>query len=102
MPIRQHAALLPAMQMRVTALQRTYVLLLAERQNCSVSEAVRRLIDAALDSEPPIELGDVPEGEGAALIPASGTMQLRQLLEMADHENVEPDPAWLAAYGDGQ
>jgi len=84
----QTAALLPAMQLRVSMLQRTYLLLLAERQACSVSEAVRRLIDAAIDNEPAFEITD-----------SEGTMPVRKLLELADHDNVEPDPAWLQAHG---
>jgi hypothetical protein len=95
MPIRAHAALLPAMQLRVSPLQRTYLLLLAERQNCSVSEAVRRLIDHALDAEPPVE-GGFLGGERKKPLP------VRTLLELADHDNVEPDPAWLSTYGEGE
>jgi hypothetical protein len=86
----QTAALLPAMQLRVSMQQRTYLLLLAERQACSVSEAVRRLIDAALDNEPAYEIQD-----------STATMPVRRLLELADHDNVEPDPAWLQAYANG-
>jgi hypothetical protein len=84
------AAMLPAVQVRVTPIQRTYLLLLAERQHCSISEAIRRLIDAQLDAEPVAELAG---GSG---------LGLRRLLEMADHDNVEPDPAWLQAYGEGE
>jgi hypothetical protein len=87
----QTAALLPAMQLRVSMQQRTYLLMLAERQNCSVSEAVRRLIDTAIDNEPPYELED-----------STNTMKVRRLLEIVDHKNVEPDPAWLRAYRSGE
>jgi hypothetical protein len=80
------------MQLRVSMLQRTYLLLLAERQHCSVSEAVRRLIDTALDNEPPFLDEDGKQT----------TMPVRKLLELADHDRVEPDPAWLQAYGNGQ
>jgi hypothetical protein len=29
-------------------------------------------------------------------------MTLRNLLELADHENVEPNPEWVWHYGEGE
>lgn len=95
MPTRPHAALLPAVQVRVSQLQRTYLLLLAERQHCSVSEAIRRVIDASIDREPSPDVEGLSDADGRPL-------PLRRLLEMVDHDRTEPDPAWLAAYGEGE
>jgi hypothetical protein len=93
---RQSAALLPATQVRVTPTQRTYLLLLAERWHCSMSEAIRRLIDQALDTEPPVRSSD------ESPLQFEEPMPMRALLELADHENVEPDPEWVWHYGEGE
>jgi hypothetical protein len=86
--------MLPAIQLRITPAQRLYLQLLADRNQCSISEALRRLIDLALDTEDDVTL----EVEGAGRT----TIALRTVLEAAHHDEVELDPEWVRLYGDGQ
>ena len=69
-------------QLRLNDVQRTYLLLLSEEWECSISEAARRCIDEHLDADPRRISNMLVNGEPATL---------RQMLG-----SVTPAPEWVA------
>jgi hypothetical protein len=63
--------------------QRRFLLLIAEINECSLAEALRMVIDEAIDT---------------THIEHPNASSLRWLLEHTDR--FEPDPAWVARFGD--
>jgi hypothetical protein len=73
-------------QLRMTPLQRRYLLFLAARDDSSISEVLRAMIDRSLASAKPIPVvGD----ESEIGTPAEGSMPLRVLLEGIDEDAIE-------------
>ena len=71
-------------QLRLNNPQYSYVFLLADTWGCSAGEAIRRIIDAALDADPTVVEGAYVEGKPATL---------RQSLEFGS-----PTPEWVAEH----
>ncbi len=71
-------------QLRLTNAQYSYAYLLADRWQCPVGEAIRRLIDQALDADPTEVEGSYVDGKPATL---------RQSLEI-----VAPTTGWIAEH----
>jgi hypothetical protein len=70
-------------QLRVTPLQRRYLLFLAARDDVSVSEVLRGLVDRSLASAKPLPVRSDEDG------PDEGSIPLRVVLEGIDDEAIE-------------
>lgn len=72
-------------RLRLKEAQAAYVGLCAARWDCSVAEAIRRLIEEALDAEPPVEI----DGIEFSSFPGQ-PVPLRHLLAV-----LRPAPEWV-------